>query len=333
VSPLLSALLCVVAVAVLTAASSAVRSVSRIWLRHWVERRLTGASLAELYLERPQRLVVSAGVGVTLSVFLTGVVVATIAGAAGSRVRLTLWLVVAALAIVVLGQAIPRAVGRRWPARVVPVLIPVLRVVDLIVAPVRWLGMAAGRPFVARPIVPPADEARDNIEELLREGALEGVGESQEIAIIAGVVQFGEKAARDVMTPREEVFALPVDTPPRELARQIALSGFSRVPLYRQTLDDVLGIAYVFDVYKTAGETAPPVRPIAAAHAATPCNELLFAMLRSGRHLAVVRDDGAGSRMLGIVTLEDLLEELVGDIRDEHDEPAPPAQEPRRPAT
>ncbi len=323
-SPLVSALLCVVAVAVLTAASAAVRSVSRIWLRHWVERRLRGATLAELYLDRPQRLVISAGVGVTLSVFLTGVVVATIAGGPGSRLRLTIWLLVAALAIVVLGQAVPRAVGRRWPARVVPVLIPVLRAVDVVVAPVRWLGAAAARPFVARPSVRPAEEARDNIEELLREGALEGVGEAQESAIIAGGVQFGEKAASDVMTPREEVFALPVDTPPRELARQISLSGFSRVPLYGPTLDDVVGIAHVFDVYKTAGETPPPVRPVADAAAATPCNELLFSMLRSGRHLAVVREDGAGSRMLGIVTLEDLLEELVGDIRDEHDEPASP---------
>jgi putative hemolysin len=324
VSPLLSAILCVVAVAVLTAASAAVRSVSRIWLRHWVERRLSGASLAEMYLERPQRLIVSAGVGVTLSVFLTGVVVGTIARGAGSGVRLGLWLVGAALAVVVLGQAVPRAVGRRWPARVVPLLIPVLRAVDLVVAPVRWLGMAAGRPFVARPIVPPGDEARDSIEELLREGALEGVGESQEIAIIAGVVQFGEKSARDVMTPREEVFALPVDTPPIDLARQMAQSGFSRVPLYAGSLDEVVGIAHVFDVYKTAGEQPPPLRPVATARALTPCNELLFAMLRGGRHLAIVREDGPASRMLGVVTLEDLLEELVGDIRDEHDEPAPP---------
>jgi putative hemolysin len=204
------------------------------------------------------------------------------------------------------------------------VLIPVLRAVDVAVAPVRLLGAIAARPFVARPIVRPAEEARDNIEELLREGALEGVGESQEIAIIAGVVQFGEKAARDVMTPREEVFALPVDTPPRALARQMAQSGFSRVPLYRGSLDDIVGIAHVFDVYKTAGEAPPPLRPLATARANTPCNDLLFRMLRAGLHLAVVRDGGPESPMLGVVTLEDLLEELVGDIRDEHDEPAPP---------
>jgi putative hemolysin len=217
------------------------------------------------------------------------------------------------------------------------VLIPVLRAVDVLVAPVRILGAVAGRPFVARPFTRPAEEARDNIEELLREGALEGVGETQEIAIIAGVVQFGEKTAREVMTPRAEVFALPVDTPPRELARQMSSAGFSRVPLYRGSPDDVVGIAHVFDVYKTAGEEPPPVRPVANARADTPCNELLFAMLRGGRHLAIVRDPalraGQADSMIGLVTLEDLLEELVGDIRDEHDEPAPHAPAGSPPGT
>jgi putative hemolysin len=194
----------------------------------------------------------------------------------------------------------------------------------VLVAPVRLAGAAAARALVARPAVPAADEARDSIEELLREGAREGVGETQEIAIIAGVVQFGEKTARDVMTPREQVFALDVATPPRDLARQVAASGFSRVPLYRGTLDQVVGMTHAFDVFTTAGERAPPLRAVTLADARTPCNELLFSMLRGRRHLAVVR--GEDGRTLGIVSLEDLLEELVGDIRDEHDDPAPTDQ-------
>ena len=320
-SGIFAAALCVITVALLTAASIAVRSVSRIWLRHWVERRLSGATVAELYLERPQRLILSAGVGITLSVFLTG---AVLAAAPVTGRALALRVAVASVAIVVLGQAIPRAIARRWPARVVPALIPFVRAIDVFVAPVRWLGAAAARPFVDRPIVAPAEEARDNIEELLREGALEGVGETQEIAIIAGVVQFGEKTAGVVMTPRDAVFGLDVTLPPAELARQIAHSGFSRALLYRGTLDDVVGFAHVFDVFKSAGEAPPRVLPVASARPETRCNDLLFSMLRTGRHLAVVRDDAGAT--LGIVTLEDLLEELVGDIRDEHDEPGPPDQ-------
>jgi putative hemolysin len=123
------------------------------------------------------------------------------------------------------------------------------------------------------------------------------------------------------MTPRGEVFALDAATPPDELARRIAQAAYSRVPIYRGTLDDVVGMVHVFDVLKAAGEQVPPIRPVAFAAATSRCNDLLFAMLRARNHLAIVRGDGGHT--VGIVTLEDLLEELVGDIRDEHDEPHP----------
>src|SRR5437763_13344198 len=122
------AILATAVVAVLTATGIAVRSVSRIWLRHWVERRLAGASLAELYLERPQRLLVSAGTGIALAVFLAGAAVGT-----GDRDALQVVWRVAALALVILafGQLLPRAVARRWPAPLVPMPVPPLRVVDV----------------------------------------------------------------------------------------------------------------------------------------------------------------------------------------------------------
>jgi putative hemolysin len=165
----------------------------------------------------------------------------------------------------------------------------------------------------------PAEAARENIEELLREGELEGVGERDEIAIITGVVEFGGKQLADVMTPRDEVFALERSTAPDELARQFAQSKYSRVPVCDGSIDNVVGMLHVFDVLKAGGEEVPPLRPVGSASAGKHCNEQLFDMLRGRTHLAVVRDDDG--RTLGIVTLEDLLEELVGDIRDEHDEP------------
>jgi putative hemolysin len=317
------ALLAALVVGTLTAAAIAVRSVSRIWLRHWVERRLSGASLAELYLDRPQRLLVSAGTGVAFVVFLAGA-----AMAAGERAPLQVaWRVlVVALVILAFGQLVPRALGRRFPAPLVPVLVPLLRAVDVAITPLRWAGVLLARPFCARVPQPPADAARSDIEELLREGAREGVGESQEIAIITGVVQFGEKSAGDVMTPRADVFAVELHEPPDVIARRIAGSKYSRVPVYDGTIDHVVGMVHAFDVLKSGGETWPPVRAAAIAAPTTPCNELLFSMLRTRRHLAVVRDPSGATA--GLVTLEDLLEELVGDIRDEHDEP-----EPRTPTT
>jgi putative hemolysin len=307
----------VVAIALLTAGSTAVRAASRIWLRHWVERGLAGASLAELFLDRPQALLIAAGSGVALAAFAAGA-----ASARGPALVVAGRVAAIAVVILVLGQLVPRAVARRWPMRVVPAVLPLLRAADFVTAPARWFGAAIttrARRAVAPPPVTAAEEARADIEELLREGQLEGVSETEELAIITGVVQFGEKRAVDVMTPREQVFALDVDTPPAELGAAVARAGYSRVPVYRGTLDDVAGIVHAFDVLKAVGEELPPVRPAHVADADARCNALLAAMLRARRHLAVVRDpDG---RTLGILTLEDLLEELVGEIRDEHDEP------------
>jgi putative hemolysin len=315
--------LCVIVVGVvawLTAAAVAVRSVSRIWLRHWVERRLAGASLAELYLERPQRLLLSAGTGVALTIFLGGA-----AAAAGSPDLRTAAVrcAVLSLAVLLVGQTVPRAVARRWSSALVPVLVPVLRALDVLVAPMRAAAGVVARPVAAQAPRTPAEDAREGIEDLLREGALEGVGEDDEIAIITGVVQFGEKSARDVMTPRADVLAIDVDVSPEQQARIIAHAKYSRVPVYRGTLDDVLGLVHAFDVLKAGGDEPTPVLPVAYTPADRPCNELLFQMLRAGRHLAVVREEDGTTA--GIVTLEDLLEELVGDIRDEHDEPEPDA--------
>lgn len=308
-----------VLIALLTAGSTAVRAVSRIWLRHWVERRLAGAALAEHFLDRPQRLVVAAGSGVALAAFAAGA-----ATAGGPAWVVAVRVLAVAVVALVLGQVVPRAVARRWPTRVAPALLPLLRAADAALAPARFVGARIAEPAHARiaRLRTPEEEARSDIEELLRDGQLEGVSEREELAIISGVVQFGEKRARDVLTPRDQVFALPVDMPPAALAAAVARAGYSRVPVYRGSLDDVVGIVHAFDVLKTAGEGAPPVLGSYNAAADARCNELLSAMLRARRHLAVVRD--ADGRMIGILTLEDLIEELVGEIRDEHDDPEAP---------
>src|SRR6185437_11782778 len=158
------------------------------------------------------------------------------------------------------------------------------------------------------------------VEDMLREGELEGIGENTEIDIIAGLVEFGEKVVRDVMTPRTAVFAVDEAMPPEAMARAIAQSGYSRVPVYRESMDHIIGMVHAFDVLETGGQRMPPIRQVAQAPLTARLSTVLFEMLRAQRHLAVVLDEFGGTA--GIVTLEDLLEELVGDIRDEHDEPA-----------
>lgn len=311
-----------VVVALLTAGGMAVRTVSRIWLRHWAERQLRGAAAAAEYLERPHRLLTAASAGVALTLLVAGM----LAGVAGSDGGIggVLDALLLAATVVVLGQLVPRAIGRRWPAAVAPITLPVLHLADLVTRPVIGMGRVLARIFVRERPERPASDDRDIIQDLLREGELEGVGEREEIAIITGVVQFSEKVVRQVMTPRSDVFALPDGIDAHALAVQIAHSRYSRVPIYHETLDNVVGMVHAFDMIKAHGETQAPLRLVAFATPDAPCNELLFRMLRERLHLAIVREQPTGGRTLGLVTLEDLLEELVGDIRDEHDEPELP---------
>jgi putative hemolysin len=313
-------MLTVAIVAWLTAAATAVRSVSRIWLRHWVEQQLSGSAAAALYLERPHGLLLAASTGVALTVFISGVILANAAD--GSIPMLLLEGLAFALVLVVVGQLIPRAVGRRWSAQLIPVLLPPLQALEMVLNPsLRLVRRLVGERPGSVPAPPPTDE--ETLEELLREGELEGVGEAGEIAIISGVVQFGEKRVREVMVGLSDVFALPHDASASDMAAGVAQSGYSRVPLYRESIDNVIGMVHSFDLLKNAGTEVPPLRPVTFAKGTTSCKDLLSSMLRERRHLAIVRDDGATT--VGLLTLEDLLEELVGDIRDEHDEHEEPA--------
>jgi len=305
-----------IVVALLTAGGMAVRSVSRIWLRHWAERQLRGSAAALAYLERPHRLLTAANVGVALTLLVAGLFLGAAERGAG-----IVWSSLAfAGSVILVGQLIPRAIARRWPAAVAPIVLPALRVVQLITRPVIGIARAIARLVIHERAEAPAPDDRDAIQDLLREGELEGVGEREEIAIISGVVEFSEKVVSEVMTPRSDIFALPDGVDPHTLASQIAQSRYSRVPIYHETLDSIGGMVHAFDVIKAHGESPVALRPVAFAAPRAPCNELLFRMLRERLHLAIVQDNG---HTVGLVSLEDLLEELVGDIRDEHDEPEP----------
>ncbi len=304
-------------VAALTAGGMAMRSVSRIWLRHWVEQQLRGSRAALAYLERPHRLIIAASATVALILVLSGELVA-MTHARNPR-GLSIALAIFAGAVIVVGQLLPRAIARRFAPGAASLLSPLLEAAAIIAAPIVIAGRVASRPFASAALTARSEE-RDTIQDLLREGELEGVGERQEMEIISGVMEFGDKAVRDVMIPREEIFGVSASASAREIAEEFATSAFSRVPVFEETLDHVTGMMHAFDVLKMRGERLPDLRPVAIARDDTPCSELLFRMLRSRRHLAIVQD--GERRTVGLVSLEDLLEELVGDIRDEHDEPA-----------
>jgi CBS domain containing-hemolysin-like protein len=120
------------------------------------------------------------------------------------------------------------------------------------------------------------------------------------------------------MTPRTDIVALEESAALDDIRMVFAQSGYSRIPVFRGTLDDIVGMLHAFDLFKLRPGDPLPVRPVAVTPASRSCGDLLLDMQRERRHLAIVLDEFGGT--LGIVTLEDLLEELVGEIFDEHDE-------------
>ncbi len=314
-STLMLSVILVSVVGVLTGAATALRSVSRIWLRHWAEQRLAGAGTAALYLERPQRLLLAAGTGIAGTVFALGAVLGLTTGdRPGALLQAIL---VAVLLLLAVGQLLPRAIAQRWPSETLPVLLPALRVVERLNAPIAALALALVDRWRGRPVAA-APTAAESLEDLLREGEIEGVGAAEERAIISGVVEFGTTRVREVMTARAEIVAVERSAPPDEVARVVSQSKFSRLPVYERTLDHVEGLITSWDVIARPESPLRTLRPVAVAAPDEPCHALMSRMLRDRRHLAIVR--GAAGETLGLVTLEDLVEEFVGDIHDEHDE-------------
>ena len=315
--PVLVTVVAALVIAWLVAGVTVVRLASRMWLRHWAERGLRGATVPLDSVTGPQRLIASGSVMVGLVIAMAGAALAT---RPNVRLATVAWdVVVCAAVLLFVAQLVARALARHSTASLASLTLPVLQSAALVAAPIlslarRLRGVPAGVPGG------PAAERRA-VERLLREGELEGVSARDDTVIISGVAEFGDKVVGQVMTPRDHVFAVADTTDPHEAATLVARSAYSRVPVYHGTLDAVTGMIHAFDLLRGAEASLAAPRPVTHTAQGTPCSELLFQMLRDHRHLAIVHD--TSGRTIGIVTLEDLLEELVGDIRDEHDEPAP----------
>ncbi|HLJ65325.1 MAG TPA: hemolysin family protein, partial [Stellaceae bacterium] len=169
------------------------------------------------------------------------------------------------------------------------------------------------------------DEAglRHSLEELIGEADTDAPIDPQERTLLANILKLHALTAADIMVPRIDIVALEVDTPFAEAARAVVEHRHSRVPVYRQTLDDVIGIIHFKDLLPLAVDGKPLplaglVRKVLFAAPSMPVLDLLLQMRHSRIHMALVVDEFGG--IDGLVTIEDVIEEIVGEIEDEHDE-------------
>ncbi len=179
----------------------------------------------------------------------------------------------------------------------------------------------------------PEEESAVDVEALIEAGEEEGILEESDRELVRSAVEFGDKLVRDVMTPRPAVFAVPASTTLEHFLDLLREHVFSRVPVYSSTLDNVTGIAFAHDLLQIADEEARTrtVGSIQRAAVFVPETkrgyELLREMQREKQHMRIVIDEYGG--VAGLVTIEDLLEQIVGNIRDEHEEDAL-KEEPQR---
>ncbi|MCX7894468.1 MAG: hemolysin family protein [Thermoanaerobaculum sp.] len=156
-----------------------------------------------------------------------------------------------------------------------------------------------------------------------------GILEHEDAELVASIVELSETIAREIMTPRTDLVALPVDADFATVKGVFAASMFTRLPVYRQSLDHIEGVVHVKDVLKAvASDQAPAarelMRPVLVVPETKPLRDLLRVFQQSRQQLAVVVDEYGGTA--GIVTLEDVIEEIVGEIEDEHQQQAPEVQ-------
>ncbi len=164
--------------------------------------------------------------------------------------------------------------------------------------------------------------SQDEIKQMLKEGRAQGVVGQAELDLIHGVFELNDTLVRNVMVPRPKMHVLDAQTPPHEVGRLVVESGFSRIPVYDSEHDNMIGIVYAKDVLRLLERREPPVlrriaQPVTFVPESKKIGPLLKELQRKRTHMALVIDEHGA--VTGLVTLEDLLEEIVGEIHDEHD--------------
>jgi CBS domain containing-hemolysin-like protein len=230
---------------------------------------------------------------------------------------------------VLFGDLMPRVVALASPDRMARLVAPPLNGFNLVMGPFLWVLNKAAAPIASRGGVSvPGAHGRvhspEEIEILLRQSRVEGVVEEDEEEMIHGVFELTRTVAREVMTPRLDIVAFPETAILEDVLDTAATSGYSRFPVYRESIDDVTGVVLMKDLLRwIRGQAEEPfsltrvMREPFFVPDTKPVDDLLAEFRDQKLHLAVVVDEFGGTD--GLVTLEDLVEEIVGDIFDEHD--------------
>ena len=308
-------------------------------LRAMADEGDTSARIALDLASNPDRFLPTVQVGVTLVGTLAAAyggerVVAMIrdrlaavapgwAGVA-EPVALATFVMLLSFVTLVLGELVPKRLALRNAEVFARWVAPVVQKFSQLAAPLVWglnIGTSAVMTLLGARGGQEPSVSVDDIEQLLETGRAEGVLEAVEHAVAAEALRLGERTVRDVMRPRIDVDALDIDTPPEEVLGAVAMAGYSRLPVYEGSLDRIIGYVSIKDVLRTSW-MGWPIELRKLTHRAVfvpetmPLDRLLELFQKERAQFAIVLDEYGGTD--GLVTLDDILAELVGEIHDEH---------------
>lgn len=295
------------------------------------ERTATAAFLREIVENRPRfRFIFSSVIQVLLISFTVLLTVILLQVLSGTTELLFVALLLGLISTVVFRQVLPRLFVRNDPERKLLFLLPAIR-------PLYRIASFVGEPFISRvsttrerqkleaSLTPDApegpDDNSDDFQALMEVGEAEGIIEEKERELIETMVEFGETRTGEIMTPRTEICALPVEASVKQARDLIIEEKYSRLPVYRETIDNIEGVIYVRDLLQAwaEGKEGQPIEMLIRDPFFVPetktASELLKSMQINHVQIAIVIDEYGG--VAGLVTVEDILEEIVGEIEDE----------------
>src|SRR5881628_1919537 len=318
------AALCLLATMFFSAAEMAFIAANRLRLRHLAEE---GSKTAAQYLEafrQPERALSTAMIGVTVAHIVAGSAVTwSLLPALGAWAPLVATILLTPV-MLVFGEIIPKAIAREWATSLILTLYrPLTWAATLLVPFVAFANLVVGailRTFGGRQIDMRAFVSREELKALLQMEPDEADVTTHEAQLIDKIFDLGDTTVREVMVPLVEVATLPDTATPRDAIACVLERGFSRIPIYRRRETNIVGVVGVKDLL-SRGALVRILDDLKRSPYYVPetkrIDDLLREMQRNRTHMAVVVDEYGGST--GVVTLEDILEEIVGDIHDEHE--------------
>ena len=241
----------------------------------------------------------------------------------GAERGATMSTIVLTIIVLIFGEVTPKSLAKEMPEKVATAVSPFLVLLMALMTPLTWL-FTQWKKLLGHFVHSGEADTITEGELMTRVSEAENDGEltDRESELIRSAIEFDDVEVEEILTPRVDVVAVEDDIPLEELAQTFAESGFSRLPVYHGTIDNIIGVVHEKDFYiarlKKATKIDDLVVPTLYTTGSTQISQLLRTLREQHHHLAVVVDEYGGTE--GIITLEDILEELVGEIWDEHDE-------------